>query len=126
MRIVSPDGKNGLNDQGEDDININTIELQVKKFRESDEIIQLSKTDIRFKKMVKKIDKYWEKLFSDPIVVNAETGDMMIKPQRTNNMLEQFFVTSKVVIEKKWDIFAIKNTQNNACQHATYKKSKNS
>ena len=53
LRIASPEGKNGLNDQGDRDINIKTIELQVKKFRESDKIKELSKTDIRFKKMVK-------------------------------------------------------------------------
>jgi hypothetical protein len=90
MRIVLPDGKNGLNDSG-DDIDIKKIESRVKKFRESERIIQLSKNDIRFKKMIKQIDKYWGKLFADPIVVKTEEGDVMIQPQRTNNLLEQFF-----------------------------------
>ncbi|HEX8015783.1 MAG TPA: hypothetical protein VF465_11165 [Flavobacterium sp.] len=89
MRIVMPDGKNGLNDQGDD--GIKTIESRVKQFRESKKIIQLSKSDIRFKKMVKQIDKYWKKLFADPIVVKTETGDVVMQPQRTNNLLEQFF-----------------------------------
>jgi hypothetical protein len=101
MRIVPPDGKNGLNDQGDNDANIKTIELRVKRFRESDEIIQLSKIDIRFKKMVKQIDKYWEKLFADPIVVKTETGDLIMQPQRTNNLLEQFFRDIKSGNRKK-------------------------
>jgi hypothetical protein len=100
MRIVLPDGKNGLNDSG-DDIDIKKIESGVKKFRESDRIIQLSKNDIRFKKMVKQIDKYWEKLFADPIFVKTEMGDVMMQPQRTNNLLEQFFRDIKRGSRKK-------------------------
>lgn len=100
MRIVLPDGKDGLNDSG-DNIDIKTIESRVKIFRESDKIIELSKNDIRFKKMIKQIDKYWEKLFADPIVVKTESGDMLIQPQRTNNMLEQFFRDIKSGSRKK-------------------------
>lgn len=89
MRIALPDGKNGLNDSG--DIDIKTIESRVKKFRESEKIIQLSKNNFGFKKMVKQIDKYWEKLFADPIVVKTANGEVIMQPQRTNNLLEQFF-----------------------------------
>jgi hypothetical protein len=41
--------------------------------------------------MVKQIDKYWTKLFADPLEVTTETGTLTLQPQRTNNMLEQFF-----------------------------------
>ena len=100
MRIVTLDGEDGLNDNG-GDVEIKTIEAGVKKFRESEKIIQLAKTDIRFKKMVKQIDKYWGKLFADPIEVKTEDGVVMMKPQRTNNMLEQFFRKIKSGNRKK-------------------------
>jgi len=41
--------------------------------------------------MIKQIDKYWEKLFADPITVQTPSGPILIQPQRTNNILEQFF-----------------------------------
>ena len=41
--------------------------------------------------MIAQIDKYWDKLFADPIVVNTPTGQLTIQPQRTNNLLERFF-----------------------------------
>ena len=42
-------------------------------------------------KMIEQIDKYWEKLFADPITVQTPSGPILIQPQRTNNILEQFF-----------------------------------
>ena len=41
--------------------------------------------------MAKQIDKYGDKLFADPIEVDSPTGPVTIYPQRTNNILEQFF-----------------------------------
>ena len=42
--------------------------------------------------MVKQLDKYWDKLFADPIVVTAADGEkILIHPHRTNNILERFF-----------------------------------
>ena len=41
--------------------------------------------------MIKQIDKYWNKLFADSIVVNTPNGQLAIQPQRTNNILERFF-----------------------------------
>ncbi len=101
MRIMSSDGKKGLNDPGDDDINIKTIELQVKQFRESNTIIHLSKSDTRIRKMIKQIDKFWEKLFADPIVVKTESGELIMQPQRTNNILERFFRDIKSGYRKK-------------------------
>jgi hypothetical protein len=41
--------------------------------------------------MTEQIDKYWEKLFADPITVTSSAGEVTIQPQRTNNILERFF-----------------------------------
>lgn len=90
MQIASTNGDRGLNDNGSD-VEIKTIEAGVKNFRQLEKIINLSNTDIRFKKMVNQIDKYWGKLFSDPIEIKTDNGVLVIQPQRTNNMLEQFF-----------------------------------
>jgi hypothetical protein len=45
----------------------------------------------RSRKMAEQIDKYAGKLFADPIEVDTPTGNVTIYPQRTNNILEQFF-----------------------------------
>ena len=41
--------------------------------------------------MAQQIDKYWQKLFADPITVTSSIGQVLIQPQRTNNILERFF-----------------------------------
>ena len=43
--------------------------------------------------MIGQINKYWNMLSCDPIVVEAKAGKIIIQPQRTNNILEQFFRT---------------------------------
>ena len=47
--------------------------------------------DKDYDKIVGQIDKYWDKLFADPITVNTSAGQLKIQPQRTNNILERFF-----------------------------------
>jgi len=89
MRIATPETDLGLNDEGDDDIK--TIEGRVKKFRHSTKVEKLAKSDTSYQKMVQQIDKYWDKLFADPIAVNTKNGNIMIQPQRTNNLLEQSF-----------------------------------
>src|SRR3990170_5260910 len=44
-----------------------------------------------YRKMIEQIDKYWEKLFADPITVDSPAGKIKIQPQRTNNIMEQYF-----------------------------------
>jgi len=101
LRIALPDGKEGLNDDGDED-NIKTIKQKVKELRHwitTDEKLS-KKTD--YKKMVEQIDKYWEKLFADPIAVKMPDGQViMIQPQRTNNILERFFRYLKWAYRKK-------------------------
>jgi len=89
MRIAQPDSQTGLNDEG--DAEITTIQARVTRFRHSEEIKELAATAIAYQKMVKQIDKYWDKLFADPVQVATRTGPVTVQPQRTNNILEQFF-----------------------------------
>jgi hypothetical protein len=89
MRIACPDKTQGLNDKGDDDIK--TIEKQVSQFRHSSKIVTLASGDTSYYKMVKQIDKYWDKLFADPIEIETPSGKLMFQPQRTNNLMEQNF-----------------------------------
>ena len=89
LRIACPDSGQGLNDDGDGDIK--TIETRVEAFRHSEKIKALSASDIGYHKMVKQIDKYWGKLFADPISVDTPAGKVTVQPQRTNNLLEQSF-----------------------------------
>lgn len=99
MRIALPDGKHGLNDDGDEDIN--TIKRQVELFRNAESIVELASKNIGYKKMVKQIDKYWDKLFADPIQVETPEGEIYIQPQRTNNLMESFFRDIKNGYRKK-------------------------
>jgi transposase-like protein len=47
------------------------------------------------------IDKYWKKLFADPIPVVTPIGILQVQPQRTNNLLERFFRDEKRRSRKK-------------------------
>jgi menaquinone-dependent protoporphyrinogen IX oxidase len=73
MRIAASDGKKGLNDDGED-VDIKTIQKAVTIFRNSDKIKAAAEANVEYKKMVKQMDKYWEKLFADPIMVTTANG----------------------------------------------------
>jgi len=90
MRIAPVGGGKGLNDEGSSKA-MATIRQGVERFRSSlDETPHLL-TDRLSKKMARQIDKYGEKLFADPITVQTPLGSSTIYPQRTNNILEQFF-----------------------------------
>lgn len=90
MRIAPVGGDSGLNDEGSTK-DMTTIRQGVEKFRHTlDEKPDLLADDLS-KKMAGQIDKYGDKLFADPITVQTATGSSTIYPQRTNNILEQFF-----------------------------------
>ena len=94
MRIAATSSRHGLNDEGQKG-NIRIIEKRVKTFR-----VWLTRRkdypqNPAAQKMIAQIDKYWEKLFADPIAVETPTGPILIQPQRTNNILEQFFRSLK-------------------------------
>jgi len=90
MRIAPQSGRRGINDEGQKN-NIRTIKQRVTKFR----AWLTSRKDYAHnqdaRKMIAKINKYWKKLFADPITVQTPSGPIRIQPQRTNNILEQFF-----------------------------------
>lgn len=108
MRIASPDNRQGLNDEGDGDIK--TIESRVKKFRYSDKVVALAISDTSYHKMVKQIDKYWDKLFADPIEVETSAGQFWIQPQRTNNLMERSFRCLKQKGRKKSGQHSLSNT----------------
>jgi hypothetical protein len=87
LGIALPEGKNGLNDMGQGDIE--TIESNVKEFRAW--IVSDKHRKKTYAKMIDQLDKYWDKLFADPILVNTPQGPVLIVFQRTNNILEQLF-----------------------------------
>jgi len=94
MRIAAPSTRRGLNDEGQNS-NIRTIEGGVKKFRAWLTSRKDYPQNHDAQKMIEQIDNYWEKLFADPIRVQTSCGPVLIQPQRTNNILEQFFRSLK-------------------------------
>ncbi len=99
MRIARLDGKNGLNDEGDD--NMDQIEAAVKAFVEDSELKRLTKIDNKFAEMVKQIRKRWMQLFTDPIVIERDGEKQVIQPQRTNNILERLFRDSQSRYRRK-------------------------
>jgi len=94
MRIAPQSGRCGLNDEGRHG-NIRTIEKRVKKFRAWLTRRKDYSCNPDAQKMIEQIDKYSKKLFADPITVQTPSGPIRIQPQRTNNILEQFFRSLK-------------------------------
>ena len=90
MRIAPQAGRSGLRDSG-GDTSVNTIKHRVEKFRAWLTSRKYYHQDRGFQNMIAQIDKYWEKLFADPITVQTPLGPIQIQPQRTNNIIEQFF-----------------------------------
>ncbi len=100
MRIAPKTSKRGLNSDGSS-TSIGTIEKEVIRFRE--EIVNSKDyTDHeQHQKMIEQLDKYWEKLFADPIEVETSDGMKVIHPQRTNNYAEHSFRDLKRGCRKK-------------------------
>ncbi len=91
MRIVLPDGKEGLNDDGAD-CDMKSIKEQVTKFVKSEVIVKKAENDREYAAMLAQINKYWDKLFTAPIAVTNGKGETVyIQPQRTNNIMERNF-----------------------------------
>ena len=90
MRIAQKGGSQGLN-SGSEQAAMGPIEKALKKFRHKITTRSDYHTTGAWKTMIKQIDKYWDKLFADPIIVKNPTGRVLIQPQRTNNIMERFF-----------------------------------
>jgi len=98
MRIAQPFGKQGLNDEG-DEVDMKSIEKNMVAFRKW--LVRKKRHKTTYAGMVKQLDKYWIKLFADPIMVATTDGISYIYPQRTNNLLERFFRGEKQRSRKK-------------------------
>ena len=98
MRIAQPDGKQGLNDDG-DEVDMKSIEKSMVAFRKW--LVRQKRRKTMYAGMVKQLDKYWVKLFADPIPVTTTDGVSYVYPQRTNNLLERFFRGEKQRSRKK-------------------------
>jgi hypothetical protein len=109
LRIALPEGKKGLNDDG-DDTDIKTIEEKVKEFREQIATDSHFSEKEHYQKMIQQIDAYQEKLFADPILVDTPNGRVLIQPQRTNNILERFFRYLKRAYRKKTGTVSLTKT----------------
>ncbi|NQU65053.1 MAG: transposase [SAR324 cluster bacterium] len=90
MRIAPTRGNRGLNHDGMEST-IGRIEQGVRKFRLWLTSRKEYSTNQGYRKMIEQIDKYWKKLFADPITVDGPDGKIRIQPQRTNNIMEQYF-----------------------------------
>jgi hypothetical protein len=109
LRIAPPDGKSGLNDDG-DNVELKAIEKKVKAFREQITTQSHFSEKRHYKKMIEQIDAYWEKLFADPIPVHTPNGRILIQPQRTNNNLERFFRDIKRSYRKRSGTVSLSRT----------------
>ena len=74
-------------------MNMKSIEEKVTAFRNW--LLENKHRQKTYANMVAQIDKYWEKLFADPIPVVTSDGIFTVQPQRTNNLLERFFRDEK-------------------------------
>ncbi len=90
LRIAPKTGKKGLNDEGLP-ADMETIKAGVTAFKHQRIHSEGYSDHLRHRKMIAQIDKYWHKLFTDPIDVETPNGPASIQPQRTNNLAEQHF-----------------------------------
>ena len=65
-----------------------------------------------YKKMIIQLKKYWDKLFADGITVATSEKTITISPQRTNNIMEQFFRFLKRLFLRKNGITSLSNVLN--------------
>lgn len=100
MRIAPKEGSDGLNDDGGDE-DIKSIEKKVSEFREWLTETEDCAKNSKYKALIAQIDKYWDKLFADPIEVETSSGKKTIQPQRTNNILERLFRNFKQWYRRK-------------------------
>ena len=90
MRIAQAGGSAGLN-SGSDPLPMGPIQKAVRAFRKSITSRSDYQSTSHWKTLIDQLDKYWEKLFADPIALQTPNGRLLIQPQRTNNIMERFF-----------------------------------
>jgi hypothetical protein len=100
LRIAPATGKNGLNDDGLAG-SVSTIKEGVEEFKKTITNTKGYRKNKHHQEMIKQINRYWEKLFADPIKVQTPEGTKLIQPQRTNNLAERNFRDLKRGYRKK-------------------------
>ena len=90
MRIAPISGQDGLNCDGSAS-NMKTIENRVRRFCTWLSLQKNLTEKAEIHNLIKQLNKYWEKLFADPITVFTPAGKKTVQPQRTNNIMERFF-----------------------------------
>lgn len=96
LKIAMPDGKDGLNDDG-DDCEMKSISRKVSDFESKYD----ASTEKTHRKMLDQIGKYRRKLFADPIACEIDGSETLIQPQRTNNVMERVFRDLKRTLRRK-------------------------
>jgi len=109
LRIALPEENKGLNDNGDGE-DMQIIKNQMEEFRQDNDLKTKALNDLSYRKLFKQIDKYWDKLFTDPISISTLNGIKVIYLQRTNNILEQFFRKLKMLYRKKQGINTLTKT----------------
>jgi hypothetical protein len=109
LRIALPEKNKGLNDDGEKE-DMETIKKQVKDFKQNEDLKRKALNDLSYKRFLIQIDKYWGKLFTAPILISTPNGKKVIYPQRTNNILEQFFRKLKMLYRKRLGTHSLTKT----------------
>jgi len=74
LSIARPEGGHGLNDEG-DEPDLKSIEQKVKAFRKWVVEEKQFTGNRDYLKMISQIDKYWTKLFADPLMVMLVSTD---------------------------------------------------
>ena len=90
MRMAAVGASAGLNSGG-DPVPLGPIAKAVTHFRQTITSRSDYPANSGWKAMIAQFDKYWDKLFADPIRVQTPHGPLLIQPQRTNNLMERFF-----------------------------------
>ena len=90
LRIAPANARQGLNHAGEE-VEMGTLERQIQQWVAQ---VRARPDYVRrpaFQKMIEQIEHYGPKLFAAPLVVATPQGPRTLQPQRTNNIMEQFF-----------------------------------
>ena len=91
LRIAEPGSSAGLSDLGAP-VNMNAVKQAVKTFRDQLDADRGTLPRREIVKLVEPIDRHWDNLFREPLKVTIPGGSLrIIYPQRTNNIMEQFF-----------------------------------
>lgn len=95
MKIALPDENKGLNDAGniEKPLDLTKMETNLTEFVEKlKNIVDKAPAESKqLKGVIKQLEKYWDKIFSKPIIIKNGNSEKVIIPQRTNNISEQFY-----------------------------------